>query len=281
MLYCDRGSRRIRGHDAQVRLLAGDLAKAALHPIVEEMPQGRHRERPDIRALGGTGGTDLFDVTICHPLSQARIRDAVQNPLNILKAAWAGKVSRYAAMVHEAGRSVQLLPVPIFTLGGWHPDAHRALCTVATAIAARGMSTFSSTKSILFQRHAALLVTNNALCLMSVSISLRLMLDSGADGIPGWIGTARLPSSGPEEGGSGSQTVSRSRSRSLLKSRDRSRERRFQCSKEVAVKRRLTGCVVLVLLQNGCNNYVAPSWAFSANWTRLIRILLCVFAHIH
>ena len=99
------------------------------------------------------------------------IRDAVQNPLKILKASWAGKVPRYAAMVHEAGRSVQLLPVPISTLGGWHPDAHRALCSVATTIAARGMSTFSSAKSILFQRHAALLVTNNALCLMSGLVS--------------------------------------------------------------------------------------------------------------
>ena len=98
-------------------------------------------------------------------------RDAVQNPLNILKAAWAGKVSRYAAMVHEAGRSVQLSPVPISTLGGWHPDAYRALCSVATTIAARGMSTFSSAKSILFQRHAALLLTNNALCLMSGLLS--------------------------------------------------------------------------------------------------------------
>ena len=72
-----------------------------------------------------------------HPLSQARIRDAVHNPLNILKAAWAGKVSRYAAMVHEAGRRVQVLLVPISTLSGRHPDAHRALCSVATTIAAR------------------------------------------------------------------------------------------------------------------------------------------------
>ena len=73
--------------------------------------------------------------------------------------------------VHEAGRSVQLLPVPFSTLGGLHVDAHRALCSVATAIAARGMSAFSSAKSILFQQHAALLVTNNALCLMSGLVS--------------------------------------------------------------------------------------------------------------
>ena len=74
-------------------------------------------------------------------------------------------------MVHEAGRTVQLLPVPISTLGGWHPDAHHALCSVATTIAARGMSTFSSAESILFQRHAALLVKNNAFCLMSGLVS--------------------------------------------------------------------------------------------------------------
>ena len=52
-----------------------------------------------------------------------------------------------------------------------HCIAHRALCSVATTIAAREMSTFSSAKSILFQRHAALLVTNNALCLMSGLLS--------------------------------------------------------------------------------------------------------------
>ena len=104
--------------------MAGDLGKAVRHPIVEERLLGRHTERPDIRALGRTGGTDLFDVTICHPLSQAQIHDAALYPLNILKAAWAGKVSRYTGMVHEAGRSVQRLPVPISILGGWHPDAH-------------------------------------------------------------------------------------------------------------------------------------------------------------
>ena len=74
-------------------------------------------------------------------------------------------------MVHEAGGSVQPLPVPIFTLGGRHSDAHRALCSVAAAIAARGMSTFGSAKSILVQRHAALLVTTNAHCLMSCLVS--------------------------------------------------------------------------------------------------------------
>ena len=113
----------------------------------------------------------MFHVTISHSGKQTRIRDAVQNPLNIWMEARAGKVSRHAVTVHEAGRSMHLLPVPISTRGGWHSDAHRALCSVATAIAARGMSTFGSAKSNLFQRHAALLLTNNALCLMSGLVS--------------------------------------------------------------------------------------------------------------
>ena len=96
----------------------------------------------------------------------ARIRDVVENPLNLLKATWTPKVSRYGRTLQEAGTGFNLLPVPLSTLGGWHPDAHKALCSVASTIAARGLSTFSSARSILFQRHAALLVTNNALCLM-------------------------------------------------------------------------------------------------------------------
>ena len=151
--------------------MARDFAKAASHPVVEERPVGRLRERPDICALGRSGGTELFDVTICHPLSQARIRDVSESPLNLLRAAWTAKVSRYASMLQAAGAGFNLLPVPLSTLGGWHPDAHMALCSVATTIAAKGLSTFSRARSILFQRHAALFVTKNALCLMSGLLS--------------------------------------------------------------------------------------------------------------
>ena len=94
-----------------------------------------------------------------------------ENPLNLLKAAWTAKVSRYSGMLQAARTRFNLLPVLLSTLGGWNPDAHRALCSVATTIAARGRSTFSRARSILFQRHAALPVTNNALYLMSDLLS--------------------------------------------------------------------------------------------------------------
>ena len=60
---------------------------------------------------------------------------------------------------------------PVFAVHVSSLCPQRALCSVATAIAARGMSTFSTAKSILFRRHAALLVTNSALCLMSGLVS--------------------------------------------------------------------------------------------------------------
>ena len=88
---------------------------------------------------------------------------SLQTPLNLLRAAWTAKVSRYSGMLQAAGTRFNLLPVPLSALGGWYPDAHRALCSVATTISARGLSTFSPSRSILFQCHAALLLTNNAL----------------------------------------------------------------------------------------------------------------------
>ena len=86
---------------------------------------------------------------------------------DMLKAAWTAKVSRYANMLQAAGTRLTLLSAPLSTLGGWLPDAHRALCSVATTILARGLSTVSRTWGILSQRHTALLVMNSALCLMS------------------------------------------------------------------------------------------------------------------
>ena len=71
LLQCERGTHRIRRHDAQIRLLQAGLKKTARHPVLEPQPFGRQKERPDISALGSHGDSDMFDITICHPLSQA------------------------------------------------------------------------------------------------------------------------------------------------------------------------------------------------------------------
>ena len=158
LLQCERGTHRIRRHNAQVRLLQANLKKVVRHPVLEPRPFGRHKERPDISALGSNRGSDMFDITICHPLSPARIRDGFENPLTLLKNAWDEKIRRFRRVLH----SVKLFPMPISTLGGWHPDSHRAMGIIAVNMALRTMISLHYARAKLFQRHAALLVPNNA-----------------------------------------------------------------------------------------------------------------------
>ena len=57
--------------------------------------------------------------------------------------------------------------MPISTLGGGHPEAHRAMGILAVDIASRTLSSLNYARATLFQRYAALLVANNAVGLMS------------------------------------------------------------------------------------------------------------------
>ena len=57
--------------------------------------------------------------------------------------------------------------MPISTLGGWHRDAHRAIGTIKVNIASRSLSSLHYARATVFRRHAAPLVANNAVCLMS------------------------------------------------------------------------------------------------------------------
>ena len=134
-------------------------------PVPEPRPFGRHKECPDISALRSHGGSDMFDITICHLLSPARIRDGLEDPLTLLKNASDEKIRRFRRVLHAPATPAKLFPMPISTLGGWHPDAHRAMGTIAVNIASRTFSSQHYARATLFQRHAALLVANNAVCL--------------------------------------------------------------------------------------------------------------------
>ena len=167
LLHCEWGIHRITRHDAQVRLLQADLITTARHPVVEPRPFGRHKERPDISALGSHGGSDMFDITFSHPLSPARVRDGMENALNLLKKAWDEKIRRFGTVLHESATAAKLLLMPLSTLGGRHPDLHRAVRSIAVNIASRTLNSLEYASQTSFQRHAALLVANNAVCLIS------------------------------------------------------------------------------------------------------------------
>ena len=61
LLHRELDTQRILRHDAQVRLLEADFIKSARHPVLEPWPFSRHKEIPDIRALGIRGGSDKLD----------------------------------------------------------------------------------------------------------------------------------------------------------------------------------------------------------------------------
>ena len=85
-------------------------------PVLEPRSFGRHKERPDISALGSHGSADMFDITICHPLSPARIRHGLENPLTLLKNAWEEKIRRFRRVREASATAAKLFPMPISTL---------------------------------------------------------------------------------------------------------------------------------------------------------------------
>ena len=165
LLYSEKGLHRIRRHDAQVRLLARDLAKAARHPVVEERPLGRHRERPEIYVLGIGGGTELLDVTICHLLSQAWIRDVVEN--STVEGSTNSKTFQIRQHAPSGRNRVQPATCTLVNTRWVASGRTSGVMLCCNYYCCKGTATFSPAVSILFQRQAALLVTNNALCPMS------------------------------------------------------------------------------------------------------------------
>ena len=144
ILHFKRSSHMVARHDEQVRLSVGALLTAALHPVLYLRSRGRHRERPDVRALSSHGVSDLFDITFCHPLTPARIWDSLQNPLCILESAWSATFSRHESVLATYGTTVHVIPVPISTLGEWHPGSYREMTSIVSSIASRALSSLSA-----------------------------------------------------------------------------------------------------------------------------------------
>ena len=94
-------------------------------------------------------------------MSPTPIRDGRDNAVSLLKKARDEKVRRFGRVHHGSATSVKLFPMPLSSLGGWHPDSHRAMGSIADDIASRALSSIDYARSIMFLRHAALPVASN------------------------------------------------------------------------------------------------------------------------
>ena len=86
----------------------------------------------------------MFDVTVCHPLSQARIHDGMDIALFLQMKAWDEKVRRFGRVRRESATSAKLFPMSLSSLGGWHPDSHRAVESTADNTASRTLTSVHS-----------------------------------------------------------------------------------------------------------------------------------------
>ena len=90
----------------------------------------------------------------------------MENALNLLKMAW-DDIRKFGRVLHGSATAVKLLPLPLSTLGGWHPDSHRAMRSIAVNITSRTLNSLEYASQTFLKRHAALLVASNAVCLIS------------------------------------------------------------------------------------------------------------------
>ena len=107
------------------------------------------------RTLNKYGEINYHDMP---SIAMSLIRDGMDNAFGLLKNAWDEKIRRFGRVLHESSTSVKLFSMPLSILGGWRPDSHRGIGSIAVNIASRAFSCVHYAPSTMFQRCAALLV---------------------------------------------------------------------------------------------------------------------------
>ena len=169
LLACGSGlhhslSPRVRRHDQLVRQLAALLQRAHRSPIVE--PRCNRvtttNSRPDIRALGTSGGEDLIDVSVHHVLAPSQVHSF---PASLLRDKYERKIEHHAAFAATIPGAI-IQPITMCTTGGWHPDSYLYISRLAASIAARTGTSSTECTAITRRQFAAKLITLNARCFL-------------------------------------------------------------------------------------------------------------------
>lgn len=71
-----------------------------------------------------------------------RAKHSLCRLFGVFRTAWSTAVTRFRPILQEARSGLKLLPVPMSTPGGWHPDEHRSVLVHVDAIVSRSMVVF-------------------------------------------------------------------------------------------------------------------------------------------
>ena len=111
-------------------------------------------------------GKDVaFDVTICSPLSASYVARSAREPSSTLNSSLEMKYRKHGH--HCRRKNVIFCPLPVQTLGSWHPDAFLELKHIGEALTKRSPADDKTVIRHFFQRLAVLLQRGNAHLLLS------------------------------------------------------------------------------------------------------------------
>ena len=146
-----------------------NTAKAAcLRPTKEERGIiDEDESRPaDVKIPMWIRGKDVaYDVTVSSPLSPSYVDKSARDASFTLNSSFEGKFKKHGD--HCRSKNVVFCPLPVQTLGSWHPEAAAELKRVGDSLAKRSVNDGKTAVTHFFQRLAVLLQRGNAHLILS------------------------------------------------------------------------------------------------------------------
>ena len=130
-------------HTAAIRAAQGTSRHQRIRESRRLLPCVRHNQLPSTLSVSNSRWTT--------------------EPVESTEECMGRKHKKIRRVLHAPATAPKLFPMPVSTLGGWRPDAHRAMGAIAGNMALRTLSSLHYARAMLFQRHAALLAANNAI----------------------------------------------------------------------------------------------------------------------
>ena len=170
-IVCAVNGERISRHDELCKVLYKTAQKANLGPAREYrglIPGSASRPADLFLRNWERGRHAALDLTVISPLQAAVIDQEAATPGYALRFAWERKM-RSAFEACDA-QHISFIPLPVETLGGWHPVAERQIARIGRELARSTAGTDQKTSTNhLFQRLSLSLQKGNAALILSRS----------------------------------------------------------------------------------------------------------------
>ena len=143
-------------------------SQAALSPVKEGralLPGKDARPADVLLPSWHQGQNTALDVTVVSPLQQALVLKAAEEPGSALTHAYQRKMRQSSDDCYTQG--IHFVPLPVETLGGWHPQAIQVIRKICRQLARQTGREDSEVIAHAFQRLGILLMKGNAALILN------------------------------------------------------------------------------------------------------------------